>query len=98
MTIENLAVYIGYAILGILGLAILALALFTLILVSVGIHRIVTTKSSIRFMQKHEARATSAGLQAAYNLMIQKGCKEYWTLREVRNLIEKFNKHHQIND
>lgn len=96
MTIETVAIYIGYAILGILGLAILALAVFTIILVGVGIYRIVTTKTTIRFMQKPEAQATGAGLQAAYDLMIQKGCKEYWTLKEVHNHIEKFHKLHNL--
>lgn len=93
---ETTAFYIGYAILAILGLAIVALALFTVYLTAVGIWRIVTTKQTIRFMQRAEAKATNKGAKAAYDFLIKHGCSQTDTLEDVAHLIDKHSKRHNI--
>lgn len=93
---ETAALYIGYAVLGILGLALLLLALFILWTTIIGIHRIVTTKQTIRFMRKAEAKATYEALQVALQYLISKGAPKQYTLEEVEALIEKFRKEYKI--
>lgn len=93
---ETTALYIGYAILAILGLALTALALFTVYLTAIGIYRIVTTKQTIRFMQRAEAKATNEGAKAAYDYLIKHGCSQSDTLEDVARLIDKHSKRHNL--
>lgn len=93
---ETAALYIGYAVLGILGLALLLFTLFVLWAIIVGIHRITATKQTIRFMRKAEAKVTYDALQVALQYLLSKGAPKQYTLEEVETLIEKFRKEYEI--
>ena len=93
---ETTALYIGYAILAIFGFALIALALFTVCAIVMGIYRIVTTKQTIRFMQRTEAKATNEGAKAAYDYLIKHGCSKSDTLEDVARLIDKHSKRHNL--
>lgn len=93
---ETAALYIGYAVLGVLGLALLLLALFILWATIVGIHRIVTTKQTIRFIRQAEAETTYEALQVALQYLLSKGAPKHYTLEEVETLIEDFRKAYKI--
>ena len=93
---ETTALYIGYAILAIFGFALIALALFTVCAIVMGIYRIVTTKQTIRFMQRTEAKATNEGSKAAYDYLIKHGCSQSDTLEDVARLIDKHSKRHNL--
>ena len=93
---ETIALYIGYAILAIFGFALTALALFTLYLTAIGIYRIISTKLTIRFMQRAEAKATNEGAKAAYDFLIKHGCSQSDTLEDVAYLINKHSKRHNL--
>lgn len=93
---ETIALYIGYTIIAIIGIALLAIAIFTLYLTVIGFYRILSTKQTIRFMQKAEARATAEGVQAAYDLLIKKGCSDLKTLGEVKESLRRFRMRNKL--
>lgn len=93
---ETAALYIGYAVLGILGLALLLFALFVLWVTIIGAHRIITTKQTIRFMRKSEEKLTYEALEAALQYLLSQGASKHHTLEEVELLIEKFRKECRI--
>ncbi len=94
---ETTALYIGYAVLAILGLALLAFAIFTLYLVVLGFHRIITTNQTIWFMKKSEAKAFNKGGWCAYNYLIKLGCPTDITLEEVANRLRKHQNYYKLN-
>lgn len=93
---ETTALYIGYAVLAVLGLALASLAGFTVYLTAVGIYRIIYAKTSIRFMKRAEAKAINKGGRCAYEYLIKHGCSEDDTLRDVANKIEKHKIRHKL--
>lgn len=93
---ETIALYIGYAVLVVLGLVLAALAGFTVYLTAVGIYRIIYSKKSIRFMIRAEAKAINKGGRCAYEFLIKNGCSESDTLKDVADILEKHKIRHKL--
>lgn len=96
MNMTTIALYIGYIVLGIFGLILVAFALFALWLTIEGFYRIITTKQTIRFMRKPEKKATYEVLKVALQTLLSHGASKQDTLAEIECLIEKFRKRCKI--
>lgn len=95
---ETTALCIGYAILVIIGLALIALAAFIVYLTIAGFFRIIRDQKSIRFMRRAEAKAINKGGKCAYDFLIKHGCPESITLKEVAERIEKHRIHYKLEN
>lgn len=93
---NTIALYIGYAILGILGLALLVFAILVLWLTVAAFYRIIKTKQTIRFMRKSEEKVTYYAMKTALQYLLSKGASINDTLGTVEELIEKFRKTNRI--
>lgn len=89
---ETTALYIGYAILGIIGIALFNIILSVAYLTIVCCWRIFKTRQTIRFLQKPEEQTSYDGVRAALNLLHKKGFKENLTLKEIEELTERVRK------
>lgn len=95
---ETIALHIGYVILGILGVELFLFAIFVLWLTVIGFRWIWTTKSTIRFLRKHEEKVTYEALNTALKYLLSKGASKSHTLEEVAVLIERFRKECRISN
>lgn len=93
---NTIALYIGYAILGILGLALLVFAILVLWLTVAALYRIIKTKQTIRFMRKSEEKVTYYAMKTSLQYLLSKGASINDTLGTVEELIEKFRKTNRI--
>lgn len=93
---NTIALYIGYVILGILGFALLVLAMLVLWLTVAAFYRIIKTKQTIRFMCKYENKVAYDAMKTALQYLLSKGASRNDTLETVESLIEKFRKINRI--
>jgi len=93
---NTIALYIGYVILGILGLALLVLVILVLWLTVAAFYRIIKTKQTIRFMCKYENKVAYDAMKTALQYLLSKGASRNDTLETVESLIEKFRKINRI--
>lgn len=93
---ETTALYIGYAILGIIGIALFNVILSVGYLTIVCCWRIFKTRQTIRFLQKFENQASYDTVKAALDSLQKQGFNENLTLKKIEESIERFRAHDYV--
>lgn len=90
---ETIALYIGYAVLGMIGIALFNVLLFVSWLTVSCCWRMFRAKQTIRFLQKPENQTSYTGVKAALALLRRQGFNESLTLKEIEKSIETARRH-----
>lgn len=92
---DEIANYIGYAVIFILGVALILLSIFFIYATLVAMYRISFRHKTIFFLRRSESKATyKSGILALKYLL--KIAPEDCTLKDIGFLLEKFIKTHKI--
>ena len=94
---ETIALYIGYAVLGIIGIALFNVILFVSWLTVVCSWRMFRDNQTIRFMQKPENQTSYTGVKAALALLRRQRFHESLTLKEIEESIETARRHEHFS-
>ncbi len=90
------ALYIGYAVLAVVGLALAGIAVLMTYATIIGLYRITCDKKTIRFLTRAEAKNINKTSRCAYRYLIEHGCSDSDTLKEVKNKIERHKARHNL--
>lgn len=93
---ETTALYIGYAVMVLIVIALIGMSLLVLSGTALGLYRILKYKQTSRFIRKHETKAMYKTCKVAVQFLISKGVSPENTLEEALGMIEKYKKHFKI--
>lgn len=95
---EELATYIGYAVIVLLLIITALFSLFVLYSIITTIHRIGYRHKTIFFLRKAEAKATYKAANMALKYLQKVGCVETQTLKDIKLMIENLKKRQKLKD
>lgn len=93
---DTIALYTGYVILSILGIALVAAAILVLLSVVAAYIRVYNTRKTIKLMKKKEAAATYNLATTAYDVLAQ-WYEPRRTMEFIKEDIERYRKNNNLN-
>lgn len=93
---DQAALYLGYAIMVIIAIAIVGIVLLELLSISIGIYRIIKYKQTSKLISKYEARNLYKTSKTAVDFLMSKGIYPDNKISEVLDMIERYRKRNKI--
>lgn len=95
---EAIALYIGYIVIGLIGVVLIGFVLLVLLSTTIGLYRIMKYKQTSRFIKKYETKAMCKACRVATQFLISKGISPENTLEEAQNMIENYRRRYKIKE
>lgn len=95
---EETALYIGYAVMGLIALALAGMALLVLYTTASGFYRVIKYKQTCAIIKKYETKNMYKACNVAVHFLISKGVSPEDTLKEAQKMIEQYKKRYKIKE
>lgn len=95
---DQAALYIGYAVIGLVAFAFIGLSLLTLWYMILGFYRVFKYKQISRLIKKYETKNMYKASKTAVDFLMSKGVCPDYKISEVLDMIERYRKRNKIEE